>query len=272
MRNDLQRLGTTEIAKRIRQQLKDEFKSCKFSVTSKHFSMGSSIDVTLMKADRKIKLDFDKIPEKILSRYTDRQYSPYGVEELKTIQGRNYHQLSENAFYHYQKYDDHWNNGAFLTYQGYMFLKRVCQIVETYHYEDSDIQTDYYNTNFYFHLGLGKYDRPFEDGTGFVVDPDLMRRIEDRDSEIKVSVEKAQKTKEEKDALDRLESESHMAKDKKLREKVRSIMQSHAIIDGNGFNDIRTVEAKIKKLAEIDDLRQIFKVKGIDWSKELLEL
>ena len=41
---------TTAIAKMVRQQLKKEFPTCKFSVTSKWFSGGSSISVALMTA------------------------------------------------------------------------------------------------------------------------------------------------------------------------------------------------------------------------------
>ena len=271
VRSDLSSLGTKEIAKRVRTQLKTEFKGCKFSVRTEYFSGGSSITVGLMRADRKIKLDFDKIPKDTLNRYLNRNYNPYTMDELRTIQGRKYHQLGENAFYHYQKYDDHWNNGAFLTYQGYMFLKRVCQIVEAYHYVDSDIMTDYYNTNFYFHLQLGRYDRPFMDGDRFVDDPDLMQRVADRDAAIKAATEKANREKAEKDRLDRLEANSHTEKSRRTVNEIKDLMRSTAIIGENGL-EVLTPEVRAKKILEIDEVQQALKVKGIDWSKVIFEI
>ena len=55
---------------------------------------------------------------------------------------------------------DVWNNGHFLTEETHNLLKRVCEIVNQYNYDDSDIQTDYFDTNFYLHLRIGKWDKP----------------------------------------------------------------------------------------------------------------
>ena len=44
------KLSTTEIAKRIKQQLK-QFKGCKFSVSSEYYSMGSSITIALIESE-----------------------------------------------------------------------------------------------------------------------------------------------------------------------------------------------------------------------------
>ena len=255
-RDELKDIYTKEMAKLFREHFKVEFPGVKFSVTIELYSGGSSITVSVMKADRRMILPFDQIPEEAIMRAAQDRYTE---DMIRKSQTRSYHQLGN----FYDRYDRRfWNNGVYLTYQGYMMMMRVEQI--TNHYKRGKTP--------YIHLQLGRYDKPFVDGVGFKDDPMLYKRIEDRKALQEAHYEKTRIEKEEKDALDRLESESHMAKDKKLREKVRSIMQSHAIIDGNGFNDIRTVEAKAKKLAEIDDLRQIFKVKGIDWSKELLEL
>jgi len=151
-RSDKISLGTKEIAKRIRGQLKEEFPECKFSVTTQYYSGGSSIDVRLMKADRKIKLRFEEIPEKALCSYYANRYTE---EELKRAQERDYHQLGR----FYGEYNPNsWSNGVFLTYQGYMLLKRVEQIIKQYHYDDSDMMTDYYCVNFSFSLDLGKWD------------------------------------------------------------------------------------------------------------------
>jgi len=262
------RLTTTEIAKAIRKELKAELGGNKFSVRTEYFSMGSSITVALVEADRKMRMDFDSIPEKRLHSYLRDRYT---MDDLRAAQGRSYHQLGESAFYHYQKYEDHWNNGVFLTYQGYMLLKRVCQIVEAYHRVDSDIQRDYYNTNFFFHLQLGKYDKPFLDGEGFAVDPDLIERVEARDAELKAYFEKAKVEKEEADRIASLERNSHVEKDRRAVAEIKSIMSATAIIGANGF-EVMTPESKAKKILEIEEVRQSLKVEGLDWKKVIFEI
>lgn len=232
---------TKEIAKQIRSQLKEEFKDCKLSVTTEYFSGGSAITVALMKADRKIKLDFDKIPENALNHYIGRDYSRYTEEELKRLQGGDYHQLSESAFYHYQKYEDYWNNGVFLTYQGYTLLKRVCQIVEKHHRVDSDIQTDYYNTNFYFHLALGKWDKPFIDGTIFKPDQKLENTIKERDQQIKENIAK----NEEEKRLKEIEEENY----RKIHKRNIPTTATH-IIDGSGLRPLTEEERITGKTKE----------------------
>jgi len=67
-------LGTKEIAKRVRQQLKAEFPRCKFSVRIEYYSMGSSITVRLMKSDIRVKKDFDEITDYALLFYKDNHY------------------------------------------------------------------------------------------------------------------------------------------------------------------------------------------------------
>jgi len=153
-------LSTTEIAKRIRQQLKVEFRGCKFSVRSEYYSMGSSVSVYLMKADIRIKRSFEELMDYIFMRYKQNHYTP---DQVKQLQGEGYHQL--NPYTLRGDYDpDHWCNGVFLTEEGHKFLKRVVEIADHYNYDDSDIQTDYYSVNFSFSLSLGKWDKPFIDG------------------------------------------------------------------------------------------------------------
>jgi len=271
-RSEMRSLGTKGIAKRIRDELKAEFPGSKFSVRMESFSGGSSITVTLMKADRKIRMDFDSIPKASVHRYTHRDYSPYTEDSLRKLQVSDYHQLGESAFYHYQTYEDYWNNGVFITYQGYIYLKRVCQIVEAYHRVDSDIQSDYYNTNFYFHLQLGKYDSPFQDGIGLIVDPDLAQRVESRDSELKTLYEKAATEKAETDRVESLERDSHVERSRRTVAEIKSIMRATAIIGANGF-EVMTQEAKAKKILELDEVKQALKTRsGIDWVKEIFEL
>jgi len=153
-------LSTTEIAKRIREQLKEEFKNCKFSVTTEYYSMGSSISIYLMKSDRKVIRDFKDISEVAflgLNRYTK--------EEVENLQKTKHHQL--NQFQLKEEFDvNSWCNGVFLTEEGHNLLKRVVEIVDQYNFDESDSQTDYYCVNFSFHISIGKWNKELEDGGG----------------------------------------------------------------------------------------------------------
>ncbi len=42
-------------------------------------------------------------------------------------------------------------------------LKRMVEIIDQYNYDNSDSQTDYYDVNFALNLGLGKWNKAFED-------------------------------------------------------------------------------------------------------------
>jgi hypothetical protein len=41
-------------------------------------------------------------------------------------------------------------------------MKYVKDFVQDYNFDDSDSMTDYFHTNFYLHLGIGKWDKHFE--------------------------------------------------------------------------------------------------------------
>lgn len=149
-------LGTTEIAKRIKQQLK-QFKDCKFSVRSEYYSMGSSITLALMEANFKVIKDFKDIPEITLFEYENRRYDK---DQVKTSQEEKYHQL--NPYTLREEYNNkEWCNGVFLTEQGHNLLKEVVKIADQYNYDDSDSMTDYYDVN--FAIDLGKCDKDFKE-------------------------------------------------------------------------------------------------------------
>ena len=261
-------LSTTEIAKRIRQQLKAELPGNKFSVRTEYYSMGSSITVSLMRADRKVKLDFENIPESVQVNYRDNH--SYDEDQLRSLQEESYHQLNEYILK--RGYDDrHWCNGVFLTEQGHTLLKRVVQIADQYNYNDSDSQTDYYSVNFSFSLQLGKWDMPFIDGADSRTDSVLEERVRQRDEEATIHRQKLQVEQDLKDKMDRLESESHVAKSRRTMSQINDLMRSTAIIGENGF-EVLTPEVKLKKILEIDEVQQAIKMKGIDWSKEIFKI
>lgn len=127
-------LSTTDIAKIIRKQLKKEFPTCKFLVTSQYYSGGSSLTVSLMKAPFKI---------------------------LKQNPSNDYYQL--NHYRALENYEDGNNNGCFLTPNAWQLFQRVVKLVQSFNFDDSDGQIDYFHTNFYFHLEIGKWNKPFQE-------------------------------------------------------------------------------------------------------------
>lgn len=151
-------LGTTEIAKKVREQLKQEFPRCKFSITCEHYSGGSSISISIIKADRKIIQDFKELSETSLICFENRAYTREGIKET---QSKNYHQLSPFNLREEFKINS-WCNGVFLTEEGHKLLQRVVQISDQYNWDNSDSQTDYYDVHFSLDLEIGKWNKEFD--------------------------------------------------------------------------------------------------------------
>ncbi|KKL27014.1 hypothetical protein LCGC14_2389400 [marine sediment metagenome] len=117
-------LSTKEITKIVRQRLKKEFSECKFSVRYKSFAGGSSISCALVSAP------FDVFTEDLKDGY---------------IQVNHFYIEKENIF----------------TDKAKEVLKKVTDMFTSFNYNDSDAQIDYFSTNFYFHLEVGQWDKPF---------------------------------------------------------------------------------------------------------------
>ena len=111
-----------------------------------------------MESNIKVVKDFKDIPEEAISRCLDNRYT---IEQLKKRQEEGYNQLSPVSLredYNFNK----WSNGVFLTEEGHNILKKVVKIADFYNYDNSDMQTDYYDVNFSFSLHIGKYEKPFK--------------------------------------------------------------------------------------------------------------
>jgi len=147
-----------DIAKIIKQQLKKEFPRCVFSVTISRYSMGQSLTVALMESDIKIIKDFEEITE---LGFLNCEQHLYTKDQIKNMQKDMYHQLNQYSFR--DEYNpDHWNNGVFLTKQGYNLFKRVVEIINHFNYDNSDSMTDYFDVNFYLDLHIGKWNKPYQ--------------------------------------------------------------------------------------------------------------
>lgn len=154
---------TKDIAKWIRQTLREKYPTNKFSVTHEYFSGGnvsSSIDVALLKSDMKIIKSMDSLTEDNLDCLN--RHRNYSLEDLKHMYARTYHPL--NYFSLLSDYNNEWNGGIFLTKEGHSFLQDIVKVICKHNWDKSDSQIDYVDMNYYMSLSLGKYDKPFIDG------------------------------------------------------------------------------------------------------------
>ena len=115
-----------EIAKEVRDELKATFPLCKWSVTASQ----RTISVSLMSA-----------PYQVLENDNYAQLNPYYID---------------SAHEH-----NYMNNGSTLTHVGWVVMAEATKIANRQNWDKSDIQSDYFNCNYYLHINIGKWDRPF---------------------------------------------------------------------------------------------------------------
>jgi hypothetical protein len=113
-----------EIAAILREQLKKHYPNCKFSITTER----NSINVSLMEADFEV---FAKNHEDTKDGYIQINY----------------------------RYAD---NDSRITEKTKQLVNDVYTIQSHYNWDNSDIMTDYFDVNFYFHFEIGKWNRPFK--------------------------------------------------------------------------------------------------------------
>lgn len=130
-----------QIAKEIRIELKKQFPDCKFSVAKESYSMGQSLHLSLMSA-----------PFEAVQSMTDINGNLHEKYYFKL----NQYQLKSD-------FDENRNicNGIKLTQKAWEVLKKATEIANKDNWDNSELQTDYFDVNYYFHLEIGKWDKPF---------------------------------------------------------------------------------------------------------------
>ena len=120
-------MGTKEIAKEIRQSIKNdkELAGCKWSVKTEYYSGGSSIHIALTEAP------FEAFTDKF-KREHEHEYTQHAFEE------------------------------GCITPQAIKLMNKVREIARSYIHDDSDMMTDYHCRNFYDWYYIGGYDKPFK--------------------------------------------------------------------------------------------------------------
>ena len=117
-------LRTTDIAARVRVYAKERYKDYKFSVRTEYYSGGSSIYIKLVSGP---------------------------VPAFKEDAPRPYISTMSNIS---EKFG--------LTSEVYAVLSDVVAYCNSFNYDDSDSMTDYFDTNFYLHINVGDYSKPYE--------------------------------------------------------------------------------------------------------------
>lgn len=151
-------LNLKDIAKLLKTQFKKEFPKCKFSVQIERYSMGQSLHISLMEAPFEAIINKGSIKN---DKFISIEEQGYKLEKYAQLsQYRFKESYADNATHAY--WPDGWNNGAILTQQAWDIMKRACELATSFNFDDSDGMIDYFHTNFYLHLNIGKWDKPFQ--------------------------------------------------------------------------------------------------------------
>ena len=122
-----QSLSIKDIAKIIRTELKNVYPEATFSIITNGNYYTDIMYIYLMSDTR----------------------TPFNTTENAQKQNININQ-------YYIKQDDRLNDYG---KQMFQFIKDLC---DSFNYNDSDGQIDYFDRGFYLHLHIGKYNKPFE--------------------------------------------------------------------------------------------------------------
>jgi len=153
--NESNKYNVVEIAKWVRQELKAHFKGFKFSVRVRD---NRALYLSILKSPIKLLRDVEEIladEQLILRLQIARNDTEEEIKEMiKTRFANSKHEIN-----HYYINSD-WE----LTDNGKEIIKKINEIANKYNWDNSDTMTDYFDVNYYFHLCLGDWDKPFEDG------------------------------------------------------------------------------------------------------------
>ena len=141
--------SVSEIIKTIRQEIKKEFPDCKFSVTKPHHN---EISISLMSAPFN---PFDG----------DKTFADPREPHVKARRQGGYAQLNHYYINQVRFGDDagKWTSNAYLiTEEAAQLFIKVTEIATRERYNNSNSQIDYFDTNYYLSLQIGKLTKDFE--------------------------------------------------------------------------------------------------------------
>lgn len=116
-------LSIKEVAARVRNYAKERWPGFKFSIRTQYYSGGASIHLTLTSGP-------------ISAIIGDREY----ISACSNVRG-------------YKKE---------LSKEVYDVVNDVCDYLQSYNYDDSDGMIDYFDVNFYTHINIGSWNKPYK--------------------------------------------------------------------------------------------------------------
>jgi hypothetical protein len=144
-------LPLKEIAKIVRDYVKDVYPTWKFSVTTHYASMYQGLTVTVIEGPVDI---FDKA--KIRKAAQDAAWRDHWHKEVEY----HYDLFYKEAYK--QGYIQNWGYCKWFTESAQAVLDDVHSLVQSYNYSDCDASIDYFNVHFHASFDIGKWDRPFK--------------------------------------------------------------------------------------------------------------
>lgn len=143
------KLRTSDITKLIRNYIKTNYPDTKWSVTKRDYN---SVNVVLLSSKDDV---FEK-PEKSKLFSNGIVLRGYMTEEEaigywnRAIESGNH---GVNQYY--------LENDYMLTKEAKAMFKDIVSFINSYNFDDSDSQIDYFHTNFYLNLSVGKWDKKY---------------------------------------------------------------------------------------------------------------
>lgn len=133
------KFSTKDIALFIRNELKEKYHHCKFSVTKKSYTGGASITVALISAPFDV---FEAVSES-------------DSEQLRSRKEWNIKSGHTEVNHYYIR------DAKDITEKAREVIEEVKNIANSYNFDDSDGMIDYFHTNFYLTIKIGKWNKPF---------------------------------------------------------------------------------------------------------------
>lgn len=137
-------MNFSDVVKTMRERFKVELPGVKISTVQENYSMGRALHVSIMSAPQDV-FDFSGQTENYRGEMVPAAELYSDVVERKYMQVNQYH------------VKEHYG----LSQYGRDVIAKVNNIVNSFNYDDSDSQIDYFDTRFYLHLNIGKWDKPF---------------------------------------------------------------------------------------------------------------
>ena len=140
-------LDCKEIAKLMRKELKRLYPDYKFSITSKY----NHLSVYMTQAPMQPFASDENTDYKLL----EMRHNYMTAEELQT-QLDNYR---TGVYSGYSVNQYHIESSYMMTAESKKIFTVINDLLDSFNYDDSEIQTDYFSTKFYVDLGIGKWDK-----------------------------------------------------------------------------------------------------------------